>query len=72
MLYKTHLLFSFLISLFLIDYLNIQQKYLFIFIVLIGSLIPDIDIPSSKIGQKVKLFSFLANKIFSHRSLYQS
>lgn len=35
----------------------------------IGSLIPDIDLPNSTIGKKVKPISFVINKMFGHRTI---
>ena len=68
MLYKTHLVFPILISLFLFNKFNI-----FLLIILIlSSFIPDIDIQTSKIGKKFKILSFLTNKLFSHRGFFHS
>ena len=36
---------------------------------LIGSLIPDIDHRQSKIGKKIKITSFIVNKLCGHRKL---
>jgi len=38
----------------------------------IASLIPDIDTPKSKIGNKVKVLSWILNKVFGHRKLFHS
>ncbi|MFJ8531234.1 metal-dependent hydrolase [Bacillus sp. NPDC094106] len=35
----------------------------------IGSLLPDIDHPNSKVGKKLKLLSWGINKVFGHRGL---
>lgn len=35
----------------------------------IGSLIPDIDLPNSTIGKKVKPISIVINKMFGHRTI---
>ena len=70
MLFKTHFLFSLLISMILVYFFKIPSYY--IPIILFSSFIPDIDIPTSKIGRKFKIFSFLANKIFEHRGFFHS
>ncbi len=41
-------------------------------ILVLSSFLPDIDIQTSKIGSKLKLISFLSNKIFSHRGFFHS
>jgi inner membrane protein len=39
---------------------------------MIGSLIPDLDLPESKLGEKIKPLSFIINLIFGHRHLFHS
>lgn len=39
---------------------------------MIGSLLPDIDSRTSKLGSKMKITSFLANKLFGHRGFLHS
>lgn len=68
MLFRTHLAFSFLIGLYLIDFLNIKNQILFIIILLFFSVFPDIDESSSKIFKKLKPFSYLA-VLFGHRNI---
>lgn len=36
---------------------------------IVGSLMPDIDLPSSTVGQKVKPISYLINQFFGHRGI---
>jgi len=72
MMYKTHLLFAFLISLLLTSFLNIESKLFFIILILVSSFIPDIDNTNSKIGRKFKTSSLIINKIFSHRGFFHS
>ena len=70
MLYKTHLAFSILLSVILSHFYNLN--FLSIVLILLSTFIPDIDIPTSKIGKKFKISSFLANKIFHHRGFFHS
>jgi len=72
MLYKTHLLFSILISIFITSFIYIKSKYLFILILLLSTFIPDIDHPDSKIGKKFRFSSYVLNKLFSHRGFFHS
>ena len=72
MLYKTHLIFAFLISLIILKLFPESFNILFIPLVLLSSFLPDIDIHTSKIGQKFKVSSFIINKIFHHRGFFHS
>jgi len=72
MMFRTHLLFSFLIGLLIINSFNIQNKIVFIIIILLASALPDIDSYKSKIGKKIKLISFLINLFFRHRGIFHS
>ena len=72
MMFRTHLIFSFLISLLIINSFNIQNKIVFIIIILIASALPDIDSYKSKIGRKIKPISFLINLFFRHRGIFHS
>lgn len=65
---KTHMLFGFLVGLFLIPVLKPANQILFITIVVAAALLPDIDHPNSKVGKKVKLIAFL----FEHRGFFHS
>ncbi len=72
MLYKTHLIFSFLIALISINYFNPSNKLVFLLFLVLSSFVPDIDIQTSKIGRKFKITSFFINKLFSHRGFFHS
>jgi len=72
MRFRTHLAFSFLISLLIINSFNIQNKTIFIIILLVASALPDIDSYKSKIGKKIKPISFLINLFFRHRGIFHS
>lgn len=63
MIFRTHLIFAFLIGLFF------DTKSLIF--VLFGSLIPDLDYSRSKIGRKI-IFSKLLNILFGHRNFFHS
>jgi inner membrane protein len=72
MLFYTHLAFSFFVGLFVLDYLKIQNKLIFLLFILIFSLFPDIDAPKSKIGKKLGIISKIINFIFGHRDFFHS
>jgi inner membrane protein len=66
---KTHLAFGLLVGLFVSEFFGVENKLLFVSIVVFSSLLPDLDIPASKIGQKVRPLSWLLNIFFGHRGL---
>ncbi len=70
MLAKTHLIFGLLIGLLTFQYFEIN-KYLFIFIVLLGAILPDIDEKDSYINKKLKI-SKIIGYIFKHRGFFHS
>lgn len=70
MMFQTHLMFNLLIGLYLMN--SFSQKYLFLGFLLLGSLLPDLDNPYSKLGRKVKPISGLIRFIFGHRGIFHS
>ena len=71
MMFKTHLMFSLLISLLIFKYFNLNPLIFILILVLAGSL-PDIDHSKSKIGRKLFFVSFFVNLFFGHRKLIHS
>lgn len=71
-MFKTHLMFSFLIGLLIILSFNINNKLLFLFFVLFFGALPDIDHYKSWIGRKLKVLSFLVNIFSKHRGIFHS
>lgn len=72
MMHYTHIAFGLLLSLLYIEIFIVENKLLFIFIVLLFSLLPDIDETRSRIGRKNKLASKTINFIFGHRGLFHT
>lgn len=72
MMYYTHLAFGFLASLISINIFNVNNKLLFILIVALFSIFPDIDERKSKIGKKYKFISRIINFLFGHRGFFHS
>jgi len=68
MLGRTHLAFSFLIALYIIDILKINNQILFTIILLLFSIFPDIDVKSSKISKKLRPFSYITS-LLGHRGI---
>ncbi|MBI5393009.1 metal-dependent hydrolase [Candidatus Woesearchaeota archaeon] len=67
MLFKTHLIFAFLIGLLTFQYIQLQPQ-LYIAIIIFAAMIPDIDITTSKLGKHVKIVGYL----FTHRGFFHS
>jgi len=72
MMFRTHIIFSFLISFLIISSFDIQNKIVFVVILLIASALPDIDSYKSKVGKKIKPISFLINIFLGHRGIFHS
>lgn len=71
-MYYTHLAFGLLVSLLSLTLFNIQNKILFIIVVIFFALFPDIDETHSKLGRKYKITSKLINFFFGHRGFIHS
>ena len=67
----THLVVGFLFSILFQSFFG-GNNYLFLFFVLIGSLMPDVDEPSSKFGRKIKPLSWLFKLTVGHRTFFHS
>lgn len=67
MMYYTHLAFGLFSSFIFLKFFEIRHSALFILVVLLFSVFPDIDEPKSKIGRKNKFFSSIIGFIFGHR-----
>lgn len=70
-MFKTHLIISFLIGLSTFQFFDING-IIFIAVVVLAGILPDIDMPTSKIGSKTKPLSKLLNLLFGHRGLIHS
>jgi len=67
-MFKTHAAFGFLAGIFAVSYLNPANQILFMFLVMLGAMLPDIDHPKSKLGSKIKIIGYL----FEHRGFFHS
>ncbi len=72
MMYRTHILFGFLLGLFALDFFKINNKLLFLLFVILGSIFVDIDSSESLLGSRIKPISWLINKVFGHRGLFHT
>ncbi len=67
-MFKTHAVFGFLSGILFIPYLASANQVLFMVIVMIGAMLPDIDHPKSKMGRNFKIIGWL----FEHRGFFHS
>ncbi len=72
MMFRTHAAAGMLVALIFIKSFNLGHPLLFFSIVFLSALLPDIDIPSSKIGRRVKPLSWFLNFMFGHRKIFHS
>ncbi|MBL7147751.1 MAG: metal-dependent hydrolase [Nanoarchaeota archaeon] len=68
-MFKTHLVFSLLVSLLTFKYFGLNP-YIFILVCTIVGTLPDIDHPKSKV--KIPIISKILNFFFGHRKLIHS
>lgn len=72
MLAQTHICFSVLISIITYHYLHLLNIHLaflvYAGVVLISSLLPDIDCATAKLGKRIKVISY----VFEHRGVFHS
>jgi inner membrane protein len=71
MRFYTHIAFGFLAALFLWKFgiVSTGNVYIFFVFMILGSLLPDIDTPDSKMGRKFGIVSDFISKIFGHRGI---
>ncbi|MBS3160267.1 metal-dependent hydrolase [Candidatus Woesearchaeota archaeon] len=71
MMFKTHLMFSLLVSSLIFKYFSLNP-YLFVLILVLAGSLPDIDHTKSRIGRKLFIISWIINFFFGHRRLIHS
>lgn len=72
MMFKTHMAFAVLFSLFFLHYYHPENPVLFASIFLFAAILPDIDTSKSKIGQNTKPFSTILGLAFGHRGFFHT
>jgi membrane-bound metal-dependent hydrolase YbcI (DUF457 family) len=65
---KTHLLFGLLLAVLWVEFISAQNAVLTLLLILLGSLLPDIDEKSSLLGRRVPILSYFTK----HRSFFHS
>lgn len=61
-------MFGLFVGLFLMYFISITNRFVYLILISIGSLLPDVDHPKSKIGNLARPFSYL----FEHRGFFHS
>lgn len=72
MQFRTHLLAAIIVAFLIIQNGNIPNPILFFIIFCSATLLPDIDLPESKLGKKIWPFSLIINIFFGHRGILHS
>lgn len=72
MLSKTHTLFAVFIGFAAIKYNLVQPVHGFLVLIVISSLLPDLDHSNSYIGKKLPVLSFAIEKVFGKRGFLHS
>jgi inner membrane protein len=72
MLFHTHILFGIVFFLLLKDYFSGGNEVIFFFIVLFGSILPDIDDGKSKIKKASGIIGSVISFVFKHRGIFHS
>ncbi len=67
MLFFTHVAGGLLLSLFMMLFISPDSNLIFLILVIIGSLLPDIDCRTSKVGKNKKV-----HKLVEHRGIFHS
>ena len=70
MMSKTHIVFSLLVCLVLFDLMVIDSPLLFFMSLLFGTLLPDIDLPTSYLGKRLWFLSWPISLFSRHRGLF--
>jgi inner membrane protein len=71
MMFKTHLIVSLLAYVVLIKFLSFDFSWLFLGALLVGSIVPDLDHPTSFISKKIKILKPL-DLFVGHRGIFHS
>ena len=72
MMWYSHLAWSLFFGLIFLGFVDVVYPWIFLLVVLVASLVPDIDCYKSKVGRKLPIISHLINFIFGHRGLFHS
>ena len=66
-MFRTHVLFGIFCSLLILSFYTFEDEILFFGVFVLCSVLPDIDMPMSRIGRRHRIVSSLLNVVFGHR-----
>jgi inner membrane protein len=72
MRFRTHLAFGVFVSVAFASLTQISDKWIFSLGLLLGSVLPDLDLQTSWIGRRVRPVSWLFNTLLGHRGILHS
>lgn len=72
MMWYTHFVFNILLGVLFLEIFPIENKWIFLLLVLVFGFVPDLDHVKSKIGRGLPVFSHIINFIFGHRKFFHS
>lgn len=72
MMARTHVAFGVLVALVSLPLVRQSDRVSFVFMVVLGSLLLDLDHPKSALGSQVKPFSWILSLFVRHRSMLHS
>lgn len=67
MMFRTHVLFGIFCALLILSIYSLDDEIIFFGVFVLCSMLPDIDMPRSRIGRKHRIVSSLLNIVFGHR-----
>jgi len=67
MMFRTHVLFGILCGLLALLFFDPKMPWVFFGFFVVGAMMPDIDIPNSKVGRRHRVMSLFTNFVFGHR-----
>jgi inner membrane protein len=72
MLYNTHIMLGVAFFLLVKDHFPIGNNIVFFLLLMLGSVLPDIDSPTSKVNRWSGIIGRVLVKVFSHRGFFHS
>lgn len=72
MRFRTHIVFGVFLFFVLGFYVDYSKPLIILILVLLMSIMPDIDLHTSYIGKQIKIFSYLFEVVLKHRGILHS
>ena len=72
MMFRTHLIFAFMVAILILPFINTKERIVFIMLICFFGIFPDIDTHNSKIANKIWPLNYLLNFLFGHRGFFHT